>query len=146
MPLFPLNFVACSTLIDEFYILLCVVQDHSWQFLRIFLRDTWWKLFWKSSCLCLCAGVGHFDLVEKAKRRPCDNIKQHRRSQQKGCRLSYVACQTMSLRRWSKTKVACRKKTCNFFLGLPAFGRRGLTVNTARAFAAKYSMPCLSML
>ena len=27
-----------------------------------------------------------------------------------------MACQTMSLRRWSKTKVACRKKTCNFFL------------------------------
>ena len=30
--------------------------------------------------------------------------------------------------------------------GFPAFGRRGLTVNTDRAFAAKYSMQCLSML
>ena len=73
MPVFPLNCVALSTLIDELYVWFCVVQDHSWQLDRIFLRDTWWQLFLRSSCLCLCAGVGPFDLVERVKRRRCDN-------------------------------------------------------------------------
>ena len=41
MPVFPLNCVALSTLIDELYVWFCVVQDHSWQLDRIFLRHVW---------------------------------------------------------------------------------------------------------
>ena len=58
---------------------------------------------------------GPFRARRTSEETPLRQFQQHRRSQQKGCRLSYVACQTMSPKRWSKTKVACRKRTCNFY-------------------------------